>query len=65
MMTIKFSKFCFLEYQEAVSKLQQELDDKLRRGQCELEEAISREKAEKEAERLKTETIRQEMVPVL
>ena len=58
-------KFRSQEYQEAVAKLQQEFDDKLRRGQVELEEAIAREKAEKEAERLKTEKIQQEMVSII
>ena len=45
-----------------MAKLQEDFEDKLRRGQTELEEAIAKEKAEKEAERAEKELMRQELV---
>ena len=50
------------EYQDAVAKLQEDFEAKLRRGQTDLEEAIAKEKAEKEAERAEKELMRQELV---
>ena len=49
------------EYQEAVEKLRQEYEGKLRRGQQELDQVVALEKAER-VEKLRAERIRREKV---
>ena len=52
------------EYQEAVEKLRQEYEGKLRRGQQELDQVVALEKAERKVEKLRAERIRREKVKI-